>query len=428
MHRGEQQRDDAGAGAVRRARARRRRTPTARPAARAAETCPARRRSPSRAVPRRVVQRRRMPGPDDDEFDERRRNRRETARRSGAPDRTAPPATPSASSGAATATTPMCIVMCAENERRRQLRQRPEPDAGEREQSRDQEARVASSAAPDEDDHERGVDHRHARSGPRAAAWRSRGSDDDPRACRSRAAASRAANVWRAQAAASRSARCRPARRPCRPRSPRARRRASRRGRRTSRTRSRRCSSTAGNARPRSSGDSDEQPQALVVSSCSVCVIARASCTSGNPAITATVIDDRERDEVPVERDVRDVDVVPRGHAPGEPAREAVELHDHADRDVERRPDHEHPDDRGIDVARRIEPGEPRTGEQRRAAGERRARRQRAERDVEAQRADRAGSSAARAASAPTRRAAAPPRSQARRRPGPRAGSGGKSS
>ena len=32
--------------------------------------------------------------------------------------------------------------------------------------------------------------------------------------------------------------------------------------------------------------------------------------------------------EVPVQRDVRDVDVVARGHAAGEPARDAVELHD----------------------------------------------------------------------------------------------------
>ena len=110
---------------------------------------------------------------------------------------------------------------------------------------------------------------------------------------------------------------------------------------------------TAGSARPRSSARRSRSHRLSLSSRRRLLSSAHRHATSGNPAITATVIDDRERDEVPVERDVRDIDVVPRRHAPGEPAREAVELHDHPDGDVQRRPEHQHPDRRRIDVARR---------------------------------------------------------------------------
>ena len=52
---------------------------------------------------------------------------------------------------------------------------------------------------------------------------------------------------------------------------------------------------------------------------------------AGTPRSRATVMNDGERDEVPVQRDVDDVDVVLRRHAAGEPARDAVQLHDDAD-------------------------------------------------------------------------------------------------
>ena len=100
-------------------------------------------------------------------------------------------------------------------------------------------------------------------------------------------------------------------------------------------------------------GRGGEDPEALVL--LGKIVHGRLHATRGKPAITATVTTAVSDREVPVERDVVDVDVVARGHASREPARDAVELHDDAQRDVGRRPRHQHPDGRGIGMAGRIE-------------------------------------------------------------------------
>src|SRR5688572_23973128 len=55
--------------------------------------------------------------------------------------------------------------------------------------------------------------------------------------------------------------------------------------------------------------------------------------------------EDSDRDEMPIQGDVVDILRVAPGHASRRAAGDAIELHDHADSDVRRGPDHEHPHD-----------------------------------------------------------------------------------
>ena len=74
---------------------------------------------------------------------------------------------------------------------------------------------------------------------------------------------------------------------------------------------------------------------------------------------------DGHGDEVPVQRHVRDVDVVRGGQTTSPSARCTVELHHDADGDVSDGPDHEQPDDGRVDVPLRVEIRDGRTDDER---------------------------------------------------------------
>src|SRR5690606_24933416 len=66
-----------------------------------------------------------------------------------------------------------------------------------------------------------------------------------------------------------------------------------------------------------------------------------------------------DRDEMPVERDVADVDVMLRGHLSRKTPGQGVKLHDHPEHHVQSRPDHQDPDCCWIDIELWIQSSKP---------------------------------------------------------------------